>query len=222
MASSNANPALLAPYAAQINASASRWGVDPTVLGAIILHESGGHAGVVNSSSGASGLGQILPSTASGYGLSLAKLRGTSASDAAYQIDAAAQVLSGFQKAHPGNTTAALEGYGGQGSNLYGDLQSNGFIDAARRALGYAGGVLSLANPIANVGRAAQGAGDAASNVPGLSSIDSAVQWFTDPQNWLRVLIGVTGLALVIGGLLHAAGSSETVREGAEVAAIAA
>lgn len=210
----------LVKYRQQIQASASRWGVDPGILGAIILHESGGRPGIVNPSSGASGLGQIMPATAAGYGLTLSKLRGTTASDAAYQIDAAAQVLSGFQKQTPGNETAALEGYGGKGSNLRDSLFNGGFVSAAKAALGILSPLNSISGPLNPT------SGDFSNPVGSVTgaadSIGSAVTWFTDPQNWIRVLLGVTGLALVIGGILHAAGSNEQVREAAETAAIAA
>jgi hypothetical protein len=81
----------LAQYGDTIDAAAHEWRQDPTMLRALILQESGGKPGAV-SSAGARGLGQIIPKTAAGLGI-------TDPSDTAQQIFGAAKYLAeGFAK----------------------------------------------------------------------------------------------------------------------------
>jgi hypothetical protein len=221
----------IAQYKAQILSAAARFHVDPVILGSIILHESGGKAGVVNPApSHASGLTQILPSAHPEFDVS--KLRGTSASDIQYQIDAGAQVLAQAMQAHPGNNTAALAEYAGgdiNGQTFLSILQKD-YTGPVSKVLGVDGGsflkkVNDLLAPInltsgvisgaAQVGSAASGAQQAA------QTFGDTVSWFSQPENWLRIMIGVVGVAMVIGGLLSVAGSNPTVQEAATAAAVA-
>lgn len=58
----------LAPYANEIEYASNLYGIDPNFLGAIIMAESGGNPNAV-SSAGAIGLGQLMPDTAAGLGV---------------------------------------------------------------------------------------------------------------------------------------------------------
>jgi hypothetical protein len=235
----NASP--IAQYKAQILSAASKYHVDPVILGSIILHESGGKAGIVNPQGGASGLTQVLPSAHPEFDVN--KLRGTSASDIQYQIDAGAQVLARAMAAHPGNNTAALADYAG------GDLNGQTFLSILQKdytgpvssVLGVDGGaflkqltgILSPLNPYTGslnpTSGAASGAAGVIRNVQDAASgaqqaaqtFGNTVSWFSQPDNWLRIMIGVVGVAMVIGGLLSVAGSNPTVQEAATAAAVA-
>jgi murein DD-endopeptidase MepM/ murein hydrolase activator NlpD len=50
-----------ATYLPQIRTAAGRYGLDPTLLAGVVDYESSGNPGAVNRSSGATGLGQVMP-----------------------------------------------------------------------------------------------------------------------------------------------------------------
>lgn len=58
----------LAPYANEIEYASNLYGIDPNFLGSIIMAESSGNPNAV-SSAGAIGLGQLMPDTAAGLGV---------------------------------------------------------------------------------------------------------------------------------------------------------
>jgi hypothetical protein len=219
----------IAQYKAQILAAASKYHVDPVILGSIIMHESGGKAGIVNPQGGASGLTQILPSAHPEFLLS--KLRGTSASDVQYQIDAGAQVLQRTMAAHPGNMTAALNDYAGGTINgqSFRDILQRDYTGPVSQVLGVDGGSFLrgigniITSPLTGVKDAASGIQDAASGaLQAAQTFAGLVGWFSSPENWLRIMIGIIGVAMVIGGLLSVAGSNPTVQEAGKAAALAA
>lgn len=51
----------VAGHLEQIRSAAGRYGLDPSLLAGVVDFESGGNAGAVNRSSGATGLGQVMP-----------------------------------------------------------------------------------------------------------------------------------------------------------------
>jgi hypothetical protein len=53
-----------------------------------------------------------------------------------------------------------------------------------------------------------------------VSPFTAPFQWLSQPNSWVRILMGVVGVGCIVGGLLIAAGSNENVREAAEVAAV--
>jgi hypothetical protein len=219
----------IAQYKAQILAAASKYHVDPVILGSIILHESGGKAGIVNPQGGASGLTQILPSAHPEFLLS--RLRGTSASDVQYQIDAGAQVLQRTMAAHPGNMTAALNDYAGGLINgqSFRDILQRDYTGPVSAILGVDGGnflkaasgILSPLNPFTGDLNPLSGGNPISSAGDALGQLGNTIGWFSTPENWLRIMIGIIGVAMVVGGLLSVAGSNPTVQEAATAAAMA-
>ncbi len=98
---STLNPSV--PYAAQIEAAASRNGVDPTLLAGLIKAESGFDPNA-GSSAGAQGLTQLMPETASGLGV-------TNPLDPEQAIEGGARLLHEHLEKFDGNTELALAAY---------------------------------------------------------------------------------------------------------------
>ncbi len=91
------------PYDAQIAQAASRYGIDPALLHGLIQQESGFDPNA-HSSSGALGLTQLMPGTASSLGIS-------NPLDPLQSIDGGARYLSEMLSRFGGNTADALAAY---------------------------------------------------------------------------------------------------------------
>ncbi len=91
------------PYAAQIQGAAQRYGVDPALLAGLIRAESGFNPNA-RSSTGALGLGQLMPATARGLGV-------TNPLDPAQSIAGAARYLSDQLRTFGGDVTKAVAAY---------------------------------------------------------------------------------------------------------------
>ncbi|MCO8321488.1 lytic transglycosylase domain-containing protein [Burkholderia cenocepacia] len=92
-------------YDAWILDAAKREGVDPMMVKRIISHESQFDPNAV-SGAGATGLGQIMPATARGYGIDQSRLK-----DPKTSIDLTAKVWKDALKRQNGNETDALMDY---------------------------------------------------------------------------------------------------------------
>jgi soluble lytic murein transglycosylase-like protein len=91
------------PYAAQIEAAASRNGIDPALLAGLIKAESGFDPNA-GSSAGAQGLTQLMPETARSLGVA-------NPLDPEQAIEGGARLLSEHLKTFGGNTELALAAY---------------------------------------------------------------------------------------------------------------
>ena len=87
-----------------IQASAIKYGVEPGLLASVIQQESSGNPNAVNSSSGAQGLMQLLPSTASWLGVG-------DPFNPAQNIDGGAKFLSQLLTKYNGDQSLALAAY---------------------------------------------------------------------------------------------------------------
>ncbi|WP_144509990.1 transglycosylase SLT domain-containing protein [Bacillus sp. FJAT-22090] len=97
-------------YSSEINSAASKYGVDPNLIAAIIKQESGFNAKAV-SSAGARGLMQLMPGTASGLGVK-------DSFNAAQNIMGGTKYIADQLKAFGGNLEKALAAYNAGPGNV--------------------------------------------------------------------------------------------------------
>ena len=114
---------------AQIVATATQYGVDPTLALAVAQHESDFNPNALGSS-GDAGIFQLLPSTAADLGV-------TDVWDPVQNIQAGVQYLAQLLARYGGDVTTALQAYNGGMGNV-----DRGTVSAAAQA--YPGVVMSL------------------------------------------------------------------------------
>jgi soluble lytic murein transglycosylase-like protein len=91
------------PFAAQIEAAARKYGVDPALLAGLVKAESNFNPNA-QSGAGAKGLTQLMPATARGLGV-------TNSFDPAQALDGGAKFLGGLLKQFKGDERLALAAY---------------------------------------------------------------------------------------------------------------
>lgn len=89
-----------------IAAAAKQYNVDPALIAAIIKQESGGQSSIVNKDSGATGLMQLMPGTATQYGV-------TDPTDPTQNVNAGTHLYADLLKRHGGDEYGALKDFGG-------------------------------------------------------------------------------------------------------------
>lgn len=181
--------AILQQYATQINAAAQKYGVPAWLIGAIILHESSGQPGIVNPTSGASGLMQVLPSAHPEY--DYGRLRGSGPGDIAYQIDSGARILAAHIAGAGSNVMQGVQNYAGGAAypgSFYNEL-ATGYKSAVDTVLG-GGGDAGATGGV--TGGVTQG-----SFSQSLVDIVGFFQRLMRPETWTRA-------ALIAGGVIIA------------------
>ena len=109
------------PYADLITAAATKYGIKPEYLAAIVKAESGFNAASINKSSGATGLGQVMPSDAPGYGSTFSGRPTTQQLlDPATNLDWSARILASALQRGGGDFNQVAKGYFGSGSDAQG------------------------------------------------------------------------------------------------------
>jgi peptidoglycan DL-endopeptidase CwlO len=135
-ARSASTPVSGVPYADVFNQAASTYGVSAQLLAAVAKQESGYDPNAV-SGAGAQGLMQLMPSTASGLGV-------TNSFDPTQAVDGAAKLLSGLLDRFNGSTPLALAAYNaGPGAVMrYGGVppyaETQNYVKSIMAALGSA------------------------------------------------------------------------------------
>ena len=125
-ASGGASPSALAPVSPIIDGAAASSGVPRAQLAAALMKESSGDPNAVNPSSGASGIAQILPSTAAQPGYGVAPISVADTKDPTKAIPFAANYVAaraksaGLDMTDPGQAAKAWSLYGGDSTGNYG------------------------------------------------------------------------------------------------------
>lgn len=218
----NGDAAILNNYMPQILKAQQDTGVPAWLIGAIIMHESGGKAGAIQPN----GLGRGLMQVDGGSHPEAydPRMTGTSPSDIQYQISTGAQILANDIAANGGDMARGLQAYAGAGNTTFINELQNTYVPAVAAAFvkwGTTKGNFSLANSLKQVPvipgsivtaipGVVSGVQNAAGNLTSpLDTLGNVVGFFSDQNNWLAIAIGVGGFILIVGGLFLAFSSTE-------------
>jgi hypothetical protein len=212
----------VADYTAQVNAAATKYGVDPGLVSAVMQTESGGNPNAT-SSAGAEGLMQLMPGTAAGLGV-------TDAYDPAQNIDGGAHYLAQQLAHYGGNASLAIAAYNAGPANV--DKYGLGALNLPGADPQYVAKVTAHWKPVSGAVAAFivgdQMPGSTASTVFGQNLATSTPAAPTTPQSGTpgffgpvidaansiatEVFLGAAALALLSGGILWLASTDSSVR----------
>lgn len=230
----------LYPLMPAIQAASNKYNVPVWLIGAIIMHESGGQPGAVQPN----GQGRGLMQVDAGYHPEAndPRMTGTSSSDIAFQIDTGTRILRDSIAAANGDVTQGVQNYAGanysnNGQTFPAELASSYVNPVLTAMLGYAAnhGNYSLLNNLKQValsgpglGLQIAGAGPAAVG----NAISAATQPFTQFWNlinnktlWQRlglVTIGIILFSVGVAAFVLERPETQEAVQGAGVAAMAA
>jgi hypothetical protein len=179
---------------------------------AIAAGESSWNTRAVNSSSGATGLWQILPSAHPEFS-------GWDLKDPAWNAKAAYSVYSRAPAAGK-ITKNKWSAYGGGRYTL-----ALPMAEAAAATVVAAGGTAGPGSAVDQLGQGVEGAADVVSSGAGAAEAAAEVAAkLTDPGTWLRFAYGAVGVALVVGAVVVLAKPvvAPIVKTGTKVAKVAA
>lgn len=166
--------------------AANRYGVPADYFASIIRQESNWNPLAHKTTTGASGLGQVLASTARDPGYGIPSL--ADRFDPASNLDFSANYLSKL-KSRYGSWAGAIKAYSGS-ANPYG-----GRIDSAIQAADAGGGgAVSRANPSVTQDGSGVAGGGAASASPDSGITANPATWLPGAGNYLSAVAGRLGL----------------------------
>lgn len=195
-ASSNKVPSYVpSKYRSDVATASRKTGIPAAVVAAQIREESGFNPGAV-SPTGAEGIAQFEPGTWSSWGHG-------SPFNAGDAFNAYAAYMSSLLKQEHGNLRDALAAYNAGP----GDIQAGmGYANTILKAAGESGGSF-IASVGGSSGKSGSGGSGGLFSWPSsildtFTSFGQAIDWFLQPNHWVRIFAGVGGGIALVAGMI--------------------